>query len=252
MLVLVTGGTGTLGRVVVAELLEAGQEVRVLSRRPKPSASNPAVRWQVGNLRTAEGLAEAVAGAGTIVHCATGRGDLESTRHLIDAALTRGAPHLSYISIVGVDKVPFAYYRSKLATERLIAGSGLPWSTLRTTQFHNLVLRACESLAKPPLMFVPAGLRFQPIEVTEVAARLVEIAVGGPAGRVPDVGGPQVRSARGLALSYLEASGRHRPVASVRLPGKTFAAFGRGAHLAPERAVGRITFEEFLTRQPLA
>jgi uncharacterized protein YbjT (DUF2867 family) len=79
-----------------------------------------------------------------------------------------------------------------------------------------------------------------------VAGRLAELATGPAAGRVPDMGGPEVRAAADLARSYLEASGRHRRVLPVRLPGAAFAGYRRGGHLAPEHAVGRVTFTEFL------
>ena len=100
---------------------------------------------------------------------------------------------------MGVDKVPFAYYRSKLATEQLIETSLLPWSIVRTTQFHDLIFRGCKALARPPVMLLPAGLVFQPIEVREVAERLVELAQAPPAGRAPDMGGPELQKFRDLA-----------------------------------------------------
>jgi hypothetical protein len=95
----------------------------------------------------------------------------------------------------------------------------------------------------------PAGTSFQPIEAGEVAARLAELATGVGAGRVPDMGGPEVRGAASLALSYLAARGRHRPVVPVRLPGAVFAGYRRGSHLAPDHAVGRVTFEGFLAER---
>src|SRR5262249_60932548 len=93
------------------------------------------------------------------------------------AAPRAGAPPLVYISIVGLDLCPHGYYRTKLRTERLISQSGLPWTVLRTTQFHDLILLACTTLARPPVMLVPAGTSFQPLDVTEVAERLAGLAV---------------------------------------------------------------------------
>ena len=192
---LVTGGTGTLGRIVVRRLMEQGRDVRVLSRRPRSAgwaatAHGPA-EWAVGDLRRGRGVDAAVAGAEVIVHCATGRDDAGAARHLIAAALRAGRPHLAYISIVGIDRIPFGYYRSKLAVERQVEGSGLPWTVLRTTQFHELILRGCRALARLPVMPVPAHVAFQPIDAGEVAGRLAELATGPAAGRVPDMGGPR-------------------------------------------------------------
>ncbi len=241
---LVTGGTGTLGRLVVARLRDAGRDVRVLSRRPRPAVDG--VRLLTGDLVTGEGLGPAVEDVATIVHCATDRrGDPDAARNLIRAAGS-GNPHLVYISIVGVDRIPFFYYRSKLATERVVAESGLPWTILRTTQFHDLILAAARQLTKLPVVPVPAGFRFQPVDADAVAARLVELALGDPAGRVEDLGGPRVYGAAELIRGYLRAAGRRRAIVPVRLPGRTPRAFRAGYNLVPEHLVGR-SWEDFLS-----
>jgi uncharacterized protein YbjT (DUF2867 family) len=243
--ILVTGSTGTLGRALVPRLTAAGHEVRAFSRRPRPS-STPPQAWATGDLRANTGLEEALAGIDVVVHCASAqRGDQAAARNLIAAARRAGAPHLVYISIVGVDQVTVGYYRAKLAVERLIEDSGLPWTILRATQFHELILRGCELLARLPVLLVPAA-SFQPVSSGEVAARLASLAGQPPAGRVPDMGGPQVRTSSELAGRYLRASGRHRRVLPVSLPGRAFAGLRRGGLLAPEHATGTVTFEEFL------
>jgi uncharacterized protein YbjT (DUF2867 family) len=248
--ILVTGGTGTLGRLAVKRLRAAGYEVVVLSRRVRGAAEPADDSWRIGDLRTGVGIDAAVAQAQVVVHCASSpHGDLEAARKLVEAAQRMGSPHIVYISIVGVDRVPLGYYRSKLEVERLIKNCGLPYTILRSTQFHDLILRGCASLARPPVMLVPAGVSFQPIDAAEVADRLAELATAPPAGRSPDVGGPQVLSTGSLAHAYLQASHRHRPLLPVRLPGAAFAAYRRGEHLAPRRAVGRVTFGEFLSER---
>ncbi|WP_093798959.1 SDR family oxidoreductase [Streptomyces sp. Wb2n-11] len=250
---LVTGGTGTLGRPLVDRLLAEGAAVRVMSRRPRRADDDRPYTWAVCDLASGKGLGAAVEGAETIVHCATNaRNDVATTRRLIDAARRAGGPHLVYISIVGVDRVPFFSYDAKLAAERLVEGSGLPWTILRATQFHDLVATMTLAQRRLPVTLVPAGLRFQPVEVTEVAGRLAELARSAPAGRVPDMGGPEVRDARDLAASALRAAGRRRRLVPVRLPGKAFRAYRAGGHLAPDRAVGTVTFEEYLERRAKA
>ncbi|MFK4101756.1 SDR family oxidoreductase [Streptomyces sp. NPDC019531] len=238
--ILVTGGTGTLGRLVTERLRADGHGVRVLSRHSP--------EYGVDLREGGSALDAAVAGVGTIVHCATTQrgGDERSARNLLDAARRAGVPHLVYISIVGVDRVPFPYYRTKLDVERMIEESGLGWTILRTTQLHDLLVMLFRGLAKLPVVFVPAGVRDQPIEVAEVAGRLAELAVGAPAGRVEDMGGPEVRTFADLARSYLRAAGRKRPVVGVRLFGKAYREFRAGGHLAPEQAVGKGTFEGYL------
>lgn len=248
--VLVTGGTGVLGRALVARLSERA-EVRIISRGQNlPTGS---VR---GDLETGAGLRQALDGVDAIAHCASSADyrhperDLTQTRNLL---AERGDRPLTYISIVGVDDIPFGYYRAKVASELAIAQSGAPWTVLRTTQFHDLVLRFLRPLARPRLAFVP-DLPLQPVDVGEVADRMAELVLGEPAGRVPDMGGPRVERLPDLMRQYVAATDVQRRIVRVpaRLPGRTLAAFRAGAHLSPEHADGRRTFEEYLRemRQP--
>ena len=253
-LILVTGGTGTLGRRLLPRLSAVGRSVQVLTRHAR--ADEDGVSYVTGDLTTGEGIEAAVDGVTTIVHCAgTNTGDDETTRTLVRAAARAGAPHLVYISVVGADRVPinsavdramFGYFGSKLAAERVVAESGLPWTTLRATQFHDLILTVARALAKLPVVPVPAGSRFQPVDTDEVAARLVELALAEPA-VVPDLAGPHVYGVAELMRSYLRATHRRRPVVPVPLPGKAARAVREGAVINPERAVGKRTWEEFLT-----
>lgn len=241
--ILVTGGTGTLGRHLTERLRAAGHEVRVLSRHAQPYA----VDLREGG----SGLDAAVTGVDTVVHCATSPrgGDEKAARNLVAAARRAGVGHLVYISIVGVDRVPYGYYTSKLAVERLIEDSGIGWTVLRATQFHDLVLTVLQSLAKLPVVLLPARVKDQPVDVAEVADRLAELAEGAPAGRVDDMGGPEVRTFDSLARAYLKATGRRRAVVKVPLRGAAYRAFREGLHLAPEHAVGKGTFDEFLAKR---
>jgi uncharacterized protein YbjT (DUF2867 family) len=143
----------------------------------------------------------------------------------------------------------FGYFASKLAAERIIADSSIPWTTLRATQFHTLTLATAEQMAKLPMVPVPSGFEFQPIDPAEVADRLVELTLGPPAGLVSEMGGPRVYEMSELVRSYLDATGKRRLIVPVRMPGRAAAAFRAGANLTPERAVGRRTWEEFLTAQ---
>jgi uncharacterized protein YbjT (DUF2867 family) len=257
--ILVTGGTGTLGRGVVTRLRDAGSDVRVLSRRTHEAVDG--IEYMVGDLATGEGIEAAVAGAGTVVHCAgSSKGDGDKALNLVRAASGAGVRHLVYISVVGADRVPivsgidramFGYFGSKLAAERTVAGSGLPWTTLRATQFHDLLLTVAEQMAKLPVIPIPAGVRFQPVDAGEVAAQLVELTLGEPAGLVPDIAGPRVYGMADLIRGYLRARLKHRLMVPVRLPGKAARAVRAGANLAPERAVGHRTWEDFLAERVL-
>jgi uncharacterized protein YbjT (DUF2867 family) len=253
-LILVTGGTGTLGRLVVPRLRESGAKVRVLSRQARDDGGD--VEFTRGDLDTGAGIETAVAGAEVIVHCAGAqKGDADKARALVRAASAAGTPHLVNISVVGADRVPqasrldrtmFGYFGSKLAAEQVIAESGLPWTTLRATQFHDLWLTVAQALAKLPVIPVATGTRFQPVDADEVATRLVELALGSPAGLAPDIAGPRSYPMTDLVRSYLRAVGKRRPLLPVRLPGKAAAAVRAGANLSNERGVGLLTWEEFL------
>jgi uncharacterized protein YbjT (DUF2867 family) len=240
--VLVTGGTGTVGRVVVDHLTAAGKNVRVLSRGRRRHQRTD-VEHVVGDVRTGDGLDAAVDGVDAIVHCVL------PAQHVVAAAKRSGSPHLVFVSIVGVDRVPLAFHRGLVADERLIAGSGLPWTVLRATQFHDLIALILRMAAKSPVMPLPAGWRFQPVDVREVGERLARLALGEPVGRAPDFGGPQVREFGDLARSYLAMVGKRRPIVPIWLPGKVFHAYRSGCQLAPEHASGTITFEQYLREE---
>lgn len=243
--ILVTGGTGTLGREVVRRLIDGGHTVRATSRSLR---SDESCEWVAMDLLAGTGVAEAVADVGVIVHCATAVNrskEIRIVETLVEAARRAGSPHLVYISIVGVDRVPLGYYQGKYAAEQIIEQSGLPYTIVRATQFHDLIRAMLAATAKFPVMAVPA-VPDQPIDVRVVADRLVELALEAPAGRVPDIGGPEVRDLRDLAHVYLAATGRRRLLLPIVLPGKTFRAYRQGGHLAPENAVGGATFEQFL------
>jgi uncharacterized protein YbjT (DUF2867 family) len=245
MRVLVTGGTGVLGRELVRSL--AGKaEVTVLSRRPNLGSG-----FVRGDLDTGVGLAAAVDGVDVIAHCASAADyrppwrDVEGTRRLLEA-VDGGRPRVVFISIVGVDRIPLGYYRAKLATEQLIQDSGMPWTVLRTTQFHDLVLTFLMLLTKGPFTVTPRGFRSQPVDVGEVAARMTSMVFSDPAGLVPDFGGPRVESSEETLRVFLALTRRRRLVLPVWLPGRVATAFRAGGNLVSAGERGTRTFEEYL------
>ncbi|MEV6552134.1 SDR family oxidoreductase [Streptomyces sp. NPDC051597] len=247
--ILVTGGTGTLGRLVVPLVRGAGREVRVLSRNARPS-DDSGVAYVACDLLAGAGIEDALDGVDTVLHLAGGpKGDDLATRNLVAAASRAGVKHLVYISVIGADTVPLGYFRAKLGAERAVEESGIPWTTLRAAQFHDLVLTMMEKMAKLPVVPVP-GMRLQPVDAREVAARLVELTLGEPAGRVADLAGPEVYGMRDLTRTYLGARGKRRPLLPVRVPGKAGRAYRAGDNLSLEHAVtGTRTWEDFLTER---
>jgi len=252
--VLVTGGAGRLGSKVVKELTETGYSVRIMSRKLHPTNLLSTTEWAHADLETGQGIADAVAGIDVIVHTAsspfkhTRQIDVEGTRLLLEQARVAGVAHVIYISIVGIDRIPYYYYRAKLAAEELVKNSDIPWSILRATQFHYLVDLFFQAATKMPLVtLLPTDLRCQSIAESEVASRLCEIAVAGPRGRLPDLGGPEVLTAGEMARTWLMLRGMHRRVLPLHLPGKVVQGFRRGYNTCPDQPVrGHLTWTEWV------
>jgi uncharacterized protein YbjT (DUF2867 family) len=246
--ILLTGGTGTLGRHVVPLLEATGIPLRVLSRREHPSTDG--VEFVVGDLVRNAGIAEAVADTGTVLHLAGGRkGDDVATGSLARAAKDAGVAHLVMISVIGADRMPLGYFRSKLRAERAALDSGVPSTILRAAQFHELVLSAVRALTKPPVAPVPASVRLEPVDPRDVAVRLVELTAGRPSGLVADLPGPDVASVRELVDGYLAAAGKRRPVMPIPLGGKAGRAYRAGWNLSAGTARGSRTWERFLAER---
>lgn len=248
--VLVTGGTGTLGRQVVVRLRQSGHRARIFSRNPRGHVD--AVQ---GDLATGAGIDKAVAGMEAIIHAASattqpfrGRAvDVKGTRRLLNAARDAGVRHIVYVSIVGIDKVAYPYYKTKRATEAVIREGIVPWSILRATQFHNLMeifLRAFSHL--PALVTVPFDWQFQPVDAGEVAEKLIQVALAEPAGMLPDFGGPEVRDFKSIAESWMRARKDNRKLANLPIPLKFSRQFAEGLLLCPDHKDGKITFEQYL------
>jgi uncharacterized protein YbjT (DUF2867 family) len=239
--VLVTGATGRLGTPTVAGLRAAGLDVRALSRRSGPGLVT-------GDLLSGEGMDQALDGADTVVHLATGRRDVEAAGNLITKSRAAGIRNLVVISIVGCDRIPLPYYKGKVAIEKLVVGSGLPFTILRATQFHQLVEGMFSAQRRLPVVISPK-IAVQPIDTGDVAARLVELAGGDAIGRAPDIGGPQKLAFRECARQWSVAASSSRRVVPVWLPGKTFAAYAQGHHLVPGPPYGRRAFQEYLAER---
>jgi uncharacterized protein YbjT (DUF2867 family) len=239
--VLVTGGRGLLGREVVRQLSEGGHQPLAAGRR------GPVVL----DVRTGEGLEAALAGVDAVIHCASNsRGrdarevEVEGTARLVQAARSASVVHLVYISIVGVERVPLAYYRYKLHAEKVVEHGRVPWTILRATQFFPFQERL---FMATPVLLAPGGFVAQPVDVGEVAARLIRALEEGPATRVHEFGGPEIRTVESLVRSLVRVRGLRRPVLRPRLPGPFAAAVRAGGLTCPDGERGRLTWERWLT-----
>lgn len=246
MTILVTGGTGELGRPTVALLKDAGHDIRILSRTPGEGRV-------LGDLTTGAGIVEALRGIDTVVHLATSAGpkDVDQTRRLCDAAKAAGVGHLVYISIVGVDRIPYPYYRAKFASEQEIERSGIPFTVLRATQFHAFIALFLHLQRRLPII-LGLDVPDQPIAVEEVAVRLTELVEAGPSGHVPDIGGPEQLRLREAIDTWQRAAGTHKPVWTLCFFGKTIRAFQAGEHMTAMPGYGRETFAEYAAREARA
>ncbi len=254
--ILVTGGTGTLGRYVVNQLLEKNYLVSVLTSQQHPSLPK-GVNIFVGDLATNTGLHEAIANAEVIIHCASNPRDfqktvIEGSANLLKTIDRNKTQHFVYISIVGVDKSSYPYYEAKNKVEKMIAGSGISYSILRATQFHNFVF----NIIKPAVdnstngvVEVPQGMRFQPIDIREVATHLVNLVKDGPSGLLPDAGGPQVHTIEEMAQAYLDNFKARIEVQPVPVKNERSDVFRSGINLCPQNVYGQITWKDFLREQ---
>jgi len=255
MRVLVTGAAGTLGRAVVPALVAVGHDVRAMSRSDHRPVGPET--WVRADLATGEGVAAAVEGVGTVVHLASApyrRGytrqvDVAGTGRLAAAANAAGVDHLVHMSIVGIDKIPFSFYRTKLEAEREVVQAEAPWTVLRATQFFDLIDTAFGALARLPLVPVDRTVRAQPVDTADVADRIVELVAAGPARGIVELGGPEVLTADDALRQWQDATGRRRRTLSLRGPGRMLAAFRAGAATTPALPTGTRTWSEFLARR---
>lgn len=250
--ILVTGGTGDLGRAVVTQLLARHHTPRVLSRQTSPDLPSGAEAL-IGDLTSGSGLSEAVKGVDTIIHCASSpkaplATDIGGTRMLVQSARESGSPHFIYVSIVGADHSPAPYYQAKREAEDLIVQAGFPWSVVRATPFHSFALRLIQSLGTDTLNVIPIppDTRLQTIATDEVAERLVTLAEHGATHQIEEMGGPQVLTLEEMVQSYLRERKREARLRAVELPNALFAACRADKPLSPAATRGKQTWDEFV------
>lgn len=252
--ILVTGGKGVLGSALIPQLLKAGYQVSATSRRP-PKVKASLVDWRRLDLTTDSDLSNVVAGIDTIVHAASNGAmrthtiDVTGTHRLLDYAEKAGVQHFLYISIVGIDRIPFAYYKHKLAAEQHVKMAKLPWSILRITQFHSLIDMFVKPLTRLPMALLPTDFKFQTIAPVEAARSVLEAVQAGPGEMFPDVGGPEVFTLGDMLRPWLAARGERRWVARLPIPGQVGDGFRQGFNTVPGNRYGKITWQEWLAEQ---
>ena len=225
MRIAVAGGTGTIGRHIVAFLAGEGHEVRAFSRR---SPDYPV------DLTTGIGLDAALEGCQVVVDASNGPPTakaravlVEGSRRLLAAERRAGVAHHVCVSIVGIDDVPMLYYRVKLEQESVVEQGEVPWTIVRATQFHDLVGGVLAAAAR--VRVLPAArAKVQPVDVTEAAAAVAGAATAGPPSTRVTVAGPEVHDLRSLGRLWREAKGRRTVEIPIPLPGKLGRALREG------------------------
>jgi uncharacterized protein YbjT (DUF2867 family) len=262
MTILVTGGTGHLGRKVVELLVGDGHSVRVLARTP---GTDPAVRWIQGDLATGAGIEEAVAGVETVVHAATnspsarrgqlklrdlvrspGDVDIRGTDALMRASAHAGVDHVVHVSIVGLERTArLPYSRVKLRAEAFVRSGGVPWSIVRATPFYWLAERFIENALRRPVAMVPRDVRMQCVDSDEFARFVVSCVDDGHRGERMDFAGPEALTLAEMAEQYMAARGIEKRVRELPLPGRLVRAVTAGYTSASGHR-GTTTWAEWL------
>jgi uncharacterized protein YbjT (DUF2867 family) len=246
MKIVVIGGTGLIGSKTIPILRQGGHEA--LAASPNTGV----------NTITGEGLKEALAGAQVVVDLANApswedKAVLEffetSGRNLLAAEAAAGVRHHVAVSIVGTDRMPDnGYFRAKVAQEKLIEKSGIPYTIIRSTQFLEFIKGIADSSADGNKVRIPPGL-FQPIAADDVAAIVAEVALAAPRNGIVEIAGPERAPFSEIVARYLKAVGDRREV--VRDPEARYSG-GRVEErsLVPlgEARLGRIGLDEWLRR----
>lgn len=254
MRVAVVGGTGTFGAAAVAALARRGHDVWVLSRH-RPDGPEAEGHRRV-DLASGEGLCGALSGIEVVVDASNGSRPgpamrevmLGGTRRLLAAERAVGVAHHVLVSVVGIERVPFSYYRVKLEQERVLAGSVVPSSVFRSTQFHQLLDGVFESASRFGVL--PGGsIALQPVDAREVAGVLVDALERGPWQERREIAGPEVLAVSALARSWSAATGRRRLVVPAPILGRLGRALRDGALTAPEAQRATLSFAKWLSRR---
>ncbi|MCC8939872.1 NAD(P)H-binding protein [Bradyrhizobium sp. Arg68] len=263
-LVLVTGGSGHLGRDLVDRLVQSGHRVRVFARSPQARAD---IEWATGDLATGEGLRAALEGIDTVINAATfspiaRRGgirpidffrspsavDVAGTERLLALCGDAEVRHFLHVSIVGLDDASLPYARVKLAGERLVRSSDLSWSVVRAMPFYYLLETMLASLTWLPLWPVPTTV-FNPVDTSDVAGYLVSCAFDGERGERAEIGGPDDLGCDAFARQYQAARGIRRPILPMRLSERTARGMG---FVVSSGVRGTLSWSDWLQRRSSA
>lgn len=251
MRIAVLGGTGLTGTKVIERLVRLGHTPIAVSRSGSPVDGAVAVD---ADTVVGTGLDEAFADVQVVIDCRNTKNPLDTrvftigTRNAVAAAEEAGVARVVVVSIVGIDDTDFAYYNRKLDQERAWESGPFSTTIVRSTQYHEYSVQFFEAGAAVGVIPVMLGGRLQPVDVGEVADVLVEQALQptGPAQVL--IGGPEVRISRDLAKAWQQHTRARGVIVNGPFPPSMLRYVREGKSLVPDHRVGRITFEEWLSR----
>ena len=253
--ILITGGTGNLGKVIVSLLTKNGSEISVLTSNDELLNSKN-INFINGDLTNRDSLFELKNKFDIIIHCASNpldsdAVDIKGSQNLLETVIHDKIAHFIYISIVGVDKSSFKYYQNKHRVENFIKESDIPYTIIRATQFHDLVL---QSIIKPidegngSKLLVPKNLRFQSIDKKDIARKVYEVIEQDPKNETISIGGPEVLTLEKMLDIYLTLLNRDEVTESIPPINDLQKIFTIGINLCPESKYGTITWNDYLKK----
>jgi uncharacterized protein YbjT (DUF2867 family) len=250
MKILVTGGTGTLGQAFTKQAIEKNIEVRIASRRPP---QKEITEWSFLDLETGEGLQNALMDVDIVLHTATSPLknsdliDVQGTKNLVESCKEHHIKHLLFPSIVGIESLPLPYYQSKMKAENIIKESGVPYTIMRSTQFHSLIDKLFHGLTKFPISFLPTQFKCQSVDVDEVASAMLDLCQVSPQGSINDFGGPEILTFKEMFSIWKQY--RKRKTLMIPLPSiplALFKAIEEGKNTNIEQKKGRATWAQWV------
>ncbi|XIH25764.1 nmra-like family protein (plasmid) [Priestia aryabhattai] len=251
MRILVTGSTGQLGSSLLKQLKGSDYKVKITSRRKPEGIGN--FEWIYSDLSSGEGLEVAIKDVDVIIHAATS--PIKNSKMVEVSGFKEFLGKLKHIklfiypSIVGIDEIPFKYYKQKFEAEELLKNSSIPHTIVRATQFHSFVENLF--ISKPIInrYIVPGNFKFQSVDVNEFASHLIGLVEKEPQGRADDFGGPQIMNLKEMAELKIKINNETNKVLSISLPGKLYKSITEGKNTNSFRKMGKISFGEYLSNK---
>lgn len=251
MRILVTGSTGQLGSTLLKQLKGSDYKIKITSRS-KPEEIGQ-FEWVYSDLSSGEGLEEAIKDVDAIIHAATS--PIKNSKIVEVLGLKKflrkmeHIKHFIYPSIVGIEEIPFKYYKQKYEAEDLLKNSSIPHTIVRGTQFHHFVENLFISKPFFKRYIIPGNFKVQSVDVSDFANHLISLLEKEPQGRADDYGGPEIMTLREMAELKIKINNETNKVLNISLPGKLYKSFSDGKNTNPIQKMGKITFEEYLSNK---